>query len=215
MNNPERRNVRPIDIDFADGYAVVVTFDGDLWKVRGLQGDLQNITWQRIACGMQEPSAVQIKDGKIFVFGRNGITKVTPGKKGLVYENHSSDFWQSADTRDFAHSLSVDHKGHFYFSKGGQQNDYPSKHSGRILKIDDGKKVKVFASGLRNTYLTTRPGTDEIYASDQQGHWIPATPIHRIMEGGYYGFQPAAPWNVPEPKITPPLCWIPHTVAGS
>ena len=215
MNNSERRNVRPIDIDFADGYAVVVTFDGDLWKVRGLQGDLQNITWQRIACGMQEPSAVQIKDGEIFVFGRNGITKVFSGKEGLVYKNHSSDFWQSAETRDFAHSLSVDHKGHFYFSKGGQQNDYPSKHSGRVLKLDDDNKVSIFASGLRNTYLTIRPGTDEIYASDQQGHWIPATPIHRIMEGGYYGFQPAAPWGVSEPKITPPLCWIPHTVAGS
>lgn len=215
MNNPERRNVRPIDIDFADGYAVVVTFDGDLWKVRGLQGDLQNITWQRIACGMQEPSAVQIKDGEIFVFGRNGITKINPGKGELVYENHSSDFWQSAETRDFAHSLSIDHKGNFFLSKGGQQNDFPSKHSGRVLKIDDDKNVSVFASGLRNTYLTTRPGTDEIYASDQQGHWVPATPIHRITEGGYYGFLPAAPWDVPEPKITPPLCWVPHTVAGS
>ena len=215
MDNPERRNVRPIDIDFADDYAVVVTFDGDLWKVRGLQGDLQKITWKRIACGLQEPSAVQIKDGEIFVFGRNGITKVFSGKEGLVYENHSSDFWQSAETRDFAHSLSVDHKGHFYFSKGGQQNDYPSKHSGRVLKLDDDNKVSIFASGLRNTYLTIRPGTDEIYASDQQGHWVPATPIHRIVKGGYYGFQPAAPSDVPEPKITPPLCWIPHTVAGS
>ena len=106
--------------------------------------------------------------------------------------------------------------GSFYITKGGQQNDFPSKHSGRVLKISpDGKKVSVFASGLRNAYLSIRPGTDEIYASDQQGHWVPATPVHRIVEGGYYGFKPAAPWGVPEPEITPPLCWIPHAVAGS
>lgn len=216
--NPERRNIRPIDIAFSsDGsFAVVVTFDGDLWKVRGLEGDLQKILWQRIASGLHEPSSVRIRDGEIFVFGRNGLTKVTRHKGKLVYENHCSDFWQSAETRDFAHSLSIDEQGDFFISKGGQQNDWPSKHSGRALKISrDGKEVHVVSSGLRNAYLGIRPGTDELYASDQQGHWVPATPIHRIEKGGYYGFEPAAPWNEPEPEITPPLCWIPHTIAGS
>jgi mono/diheme cytochrome c family protein len=215
MDNPERRNVRPIDIAFAEGYAVVVTFDGDLWKVTGLEGDLRNVEWQRIACGLHEPSAVGVKDGAIFVFGRNGITKVISSHDGLLFENVSSDFWQSADSRDFAHSLSIADDGSMLICKGGQQNDYPSKHSGRILKIGADKNVSVFASGLRNAYFGIRPGSDEIYASDQQGHWVPATPIHRIVEGAYYGFQPAAPWGVPEPELTPPLCWIPHTVAGS
>ncbi|MEJ6569378.1 MAG: c-type cytochrome [Akkermansiaceae bacterium] len=215
LENPDCRNVRPIDIDFADGYAVIVTFDGDLWKVTGLEGDLQKIEWQRLASGLHEPCAVRVKNGEIFVFGRNGITKVIPSKELLVFENVSSDFWQSADSRDFAHSLSIADDGSMLICKGGQQNDYPSKHSGRVLKIDADKNVSVFASGLRNAYFGTRPGTDEIYASDQQGHWVPATPIHRIVEGGYYGFQPAAPWGVPEPEITPPLCWIPHTIAGS
>ena len=214
-DNFYRRNVRPIDIDFGDGYAVVVTFDGDLWEVRGLQGDLQNVEWQRIASGLHEPCGVRVREDGIFVFGRNGVTRVISDDRSLVFENYSSDFWQSADSRDFAHSLDFDHDGNLFLSKGGQQNDYPSKHSGRVLKIDQDKKVGVFASGLRNPYLSVRPGTDEIYASDQQGHWVPATPIHRIVEGGYYGFQPAAPWGVPEPELTPPLCWIPHTVANS
>lgn len=214
MDNAKRRNVRPIDIAFAKDYGVMVTYDGDLWKVRGLQGDLQKVEWQRIACGLHEPSGVRLQDEEIYVFGRNGVTKVIPGRN-LVYQNYSSDFWQSAETRDFAHSLDFDSQGRLFISKGGQQNDYPSKHSGRVLKFDEDKKVSVFASGLRNVYFSFRPGTDEIYASDQQGHWVPATPIHRIVEGGYYGFQPAAPWGVPEPEVTPPLCWIPHTIAGS
>ncbi|MDA7537517.1 c-type cytochrome [bacterium] len=215
MSNDERRNVRPIDIAFADDYAVVVTFDGDLWKVSGLEGDLKEIEWRRIAGGLHEPSGVRIKGDEIFVFGRNGVTKIIRENGRLVYQNYSSDFWQSAETRDFAHSLDFDSKGQLFISKGGQQNDFPSKHSGRVLKIDHDKKVSVFASGLRNVYFSFRPGTDEIYASDQQGHWVPATPIHRIVKGGYYGFQPAAPWGVPEPEVTSPLCWIPHTIAGS
>ena len=215
VDNPERRNVRPIDIDFGKDYAVVLTYDGDVWKVRGLQGDLQNITWQRIASGMNEPCAIRIKDDEIYVFGRNGISKIHYQDGPLTLENYCNDFWQSAETRDFPHSLDFDHEGNLFISKGGQQNAYPSKHSGRVLKIDGDKKVSIFAEGLRNTYFTIRPGTDEIYASDQQGHWIPSTPVHRIVKGGYYGFQRAAPWGKPEPEVTPPLCWIPHTVAGS
>jgi len=215
IDNPERRNVRPIDIDFGKDYAVVLTYDGDVWKLRGLQGDLQNIKWQRIASGMNEPCSIRIKDDEIHVFGRNGISKIHYQDGPLTLENYCNDFWQSAETRDFAHSLDFDHEGNLFLSKGGQQNDFLSKHSGRVIKIDEDKKVSIFADGLRNTYFTIRPGTDQIYASDQQGHWVPATPVHRIVEGGYYGFQRAAPWGKPEPEITPPLCWIPHTVAGS
>lgn len=214
MSNPERRNVRPIDLAFTKDFAVMVTFDGDLWKITGLEGDLQNVEWQRIGGGLHEPCAVRLRGDEIYVFGRNGVTKVIPNQGEAVYENVCSDFWQSADTRDFAHSLSITDDGTMFICKGGQQNDYPSKHSGRLLKIQD-DKVSVFATGLRNAYVSLRPGTNELYASDQQGHWVPATPIHRIVKGGYYGFEPAAPWGVPEPEVTSPLCWIPHTIAGS
>ncbi len=215
LAHPAGRNVRPIDLAFAETYAVMVTFDGDLWKVRGLEGDLKKIEWQRIASGLHEPCSVRVRGHEIFVFSRNGITKVRSDGAALVYENYSSDFWQSADSRDFAHSFDFDDEGNIYLSKGGQQNDFPSKHSGRVLKIDQERKVSVFASGLRNPYLSVRPGTAEIYASDQQGHWVPATPVHRITPGAYYGFRPSAPWGLPEPPLTPPLCWIPHTVASS
>lgn len=220
-DNLWRRNVRPSGIDFfPDGRAAVVTFDGDVWIVSGLDAKLADVRWKRIAGGLHEPNSVRICDGKdIFVFGRNGVTQLIDSDgdgETNTYYNHCSDFWQSAETRDFAHSMDIARDGSFYVTKGGQQNDFASKHSGRALKISpDGKEVSVFASGLRNAYLAIRPGTDEVYASDQQGHWVPATPIHRLVEGGYYGFKPAAPWGVPEPEITPPLCWIPHVVAGS
>ena len=221
IENPHRRNIRPSGIDFfSDGRALVVTYDGDLWEVSGLADETIPISWRRIAGGLHEPNSVRIRDDReIFVFGRNGIThfeKLESVGEVRYYQTFCRDFWQSADTRDFAHSMAIADDGTFFITKGGQQNDFASKHSGRTLKISpDGKKIEVFASGLRNAYLAIRPGTDEIYASDQQGHWVPATPVHRIVEGGYYGFQPAAPWDVPEPPVTPPLCWIPHAVAGS
>ena len=219
-DNPWRRNVRPSGIDFfPDGRAVVVTFDGDVWIASGLDGGLGSISWRRIAAGLHEPNEVRVgAEGEIFVFGRGGITRLDRllgSGEVRMYKNHCSDFWQSADTRDFAHSMAIDAGGAFFISKGGQQNDFPSMHSGRALKVAPDGRVSVFASGLRNAYLSIRPGTGEIYASDQQGHWVPSTPIFQLVEGGYYGFRPAAPWGQPEPEITPPLCWIPHAVGGS
>ena len=220
-DNPQRRNVRPSGIDFfPDGRAAVVTYDGDVWIVSGLDRGLESVSWKRFAGGLHEPNSIRIRGGKeIFVCGRNGITELidTDGDgEANHYRNHCSKFWQSAETRDFAHSMVIAGDGSLFITKGGQQNDLPSKHSGRALRISaDGEQVEVIASGLRNAYLCLRPGTDELYASDQQGHWVPATPVRRLVRGGYYGFKPAAPWGVPEPNIAAPLCWIPHAVAGS
>ncbi|MGI9239772.1 MAG: DUF6797 domain-containing protein, partial [Verrucomicrobiales bacterium] len=220
-DNAQRRNLRPSGIDFfPDGRAAVVTYDGDVWIVSGLAGGLESVRWKRFAGGMHEPNSVRIRgENEIFVCGRNGITQLIDRDgdgEADIYRNHCSQFWQSAETRDFNHSMGIGTDGSFFITKGGQQNDLPSKHSGRALQISpDGRRVQVVASGLRNAYLCIRPGTDEIYASDQQGHWVPTTPLLQITRGSYYGFKPAAPWGVPEPAIAAPLCWIPHAVAGS
>src|SRR5205085_10994261 len=48
--NPWRRNVRLADIAFfSDGRAAAVTFDGDVWIISGLAGDLNEVKWRRFA----------------------------------------------------------------------------------------------------------------------------------------------------------------------
>src|SRR4051812_41907242 len=56
MENRWRRNVRLADIAFfSDGRAAGVTFDGDVWIIAGLQGDLREVTWRRFTSGLHEP----------------------------------------------------------------------------------------------------------------------------------------------------------------
>jgi len=220
LDNPWRRPVRPTSIAFfKDGRAAVGTVDGDLWIVSGLEKTLAAVSWRRFTCGLHEPYSVAIRDGEIFIFDRSGLKRLHDRDGDGMADFHEwfcHDFWQSAETRDFPHDMALRPDGGFYLIKGGQQNDHLSKHSGRVLSISTGgDRVEIFSSGHRNGFLGIDPDSGDLFACDQQGHWIPATPVQRLHRGGYYGFKRAAPHGVPEPGIEDPITWLPHRAAQS
>src|SRR4029078_10697575 len=99
----------------------------------------------------------------------------------------------------------------------GQEITRKSPQGGRILEVSaDGLTVKEIATGLRQAYLGINPKTGVLTASDQQGHWVPSTPIHHIKPEAhaYFGFEEAAPVPVPS-SIQEPVFWIPHEVNQS
>jgi mono/diheme cytochrome c family protein len=215
-----KRKVRPSGIDFLpDGRAVVCTIDGDVWLVSGLDGGTAR--WKRFASGLHEPQNVCVRDGEIFAYTRNGIEQLLDrDKNGEAddYRMFCNRFLQTADTRDFPHSMVLRPDGGFYLTRGGQMVDHLNDHGGRVLSVSpDGKDVRVFATGLRNAFLCCRDPDGLLTASDQQGNWVPATPVHRIEDGGYYGYRRGAPGgeSAPEPPVHPPICWIPHREAQS
>ena len=216
--NPWKRRIRPVGIDFfPNGDAVVVTFDGDVYRISGLGITDDKLIWTRIAAGFNEPQSICIREEDIFVFSRLGITRLVDrdadGETDF-YEMFCNRFTQSAESRDHALSLVVRPNGSFMISKGGQQPVAGSPHSGRILSISaDGKQVDYFAYGLRNGYLSSHPSEDLVTAGDQQGNWVPATPFHIVRPDSFLGYELGAP--AVEQEIQPPALWIPHRVAQS
>ncbi len=220
LKNSSRRPVRPTSLAFfADGRAAVSTVDGDVWIVSGLDHALSAVSWRRFTCGLHEPYSVAIRDGEVFTFDRSGLKRLKDFNgdgEADFHEWFCHDFWQSAETRDFPHDMALRPDGGFYLVKGGQQNDHLSRHSGRVLSVSrNGESVEVFSSGHRNAFLGIDPDTGDLFACDQQGHWVPATPVQKLQRGGYYGFKRAAPHGVDEPGIELPLTWLPHRVAQS
>lgn len=216
--NPWKRRIRPVAIDFfPDGEAVLVTFDGDVYRLSGLAGDNDQIKWRRIAAGFNEPQSIRIRDNDIFVFSRLGITRLLDrdldGETDF-YEMFCNRFTQSADTRDYPMSLALRPDGSFVIAKGGQQVNARSPHSGRAMTVSaDGEQVEYLGYGLRNAYISSHPTKDLITASDQQGHWVPSTPFLVIREQRYFGYEPGAPER--EAPIHPPALWMPHRVVQS
>ena len=220
VNNPWRRPVRPSGIAFyEDGRAVVTTVDGDVWIVSGMGGDVKALKWKRFAAGLHEPYSVVVREREVFVFTRSGLQRLLDrdnDDEADFYEWYCHDFWQSAETRDFPHDMVLRSDGGFYLVKGGQQNDHLSKHSGRVLSVSpDGNKVEVFSSGHRNAFLGLDSESGDLFACDQQGHWVPTTPVQRLRRGGYYGFRPASPGGNGLPGVEVPVTWIPHRAGQS
>ena len=233
MPNPWKRNVRAVDVSFFDeSQAALVTFEGDVWMVDGIDSDLKELEWQRYASGLYEPQSIEVVEGTVYVFGKEGIVRLhdlNEDGSADYYENFSNLMEQSIETREWASDMVAAPDGSFYVSKFGALDLGPetsspksimgfrtgSHYDGSIVRISsDGRKAEHYATGFRGPYLGLNPKTGVLSASDQQGNYMPSTPILLVNEGDYYGVSATA-HREPIPEITPPLTWIPHSVDRS
>jgi cytochrome c551/c552 len=239
--NVWKRNVRLADVDFLDdrGNAVGVTFDGDVWMISGLKGDLEKVTWRRFASGLHEPMSVVVRraagDGRlkmedggktaaasceIFVYDRSGIWKLVDSNGDGEcdrYEMFCNLFAQTAETREFPNSMKLGPDGSLFVSKGGQEGTTRGKHNGTVIKVAaDGKSFEVVGHGLRQPFIGVNPVTGLVTASDQQGNWVPSTPIQVIRDNQFYGHLPTVAKDEVYPQtVAEPLVWLPHPVNPS
>lgn len=232
LPNPWSRNVRVADVAFwPDGKAAVVTFSGDVWIIEGIDHDLKKVKWRRFASGIHEPMSIEIRKNDVYVFGREGIVRpLDLNGDGMAdyYENFSNAMLQSSESREWAADMALGPDDCFYIAKGGALNNGPgltpfvakgfragSLQAGTICRVSqDGRSVEVLATGMRGPYLGVHPKTGVITGSDQQGNFVPSTPLFLVEKGHYYGVSPTMhrPGN---PKVDPPLTWIPHNVDRS
>ena len=232
LHNPWKRNVRVADISFfKDGHAAAVTFDGDVWLIEGIDQNLKNIRWRRFASGLYEPMSIEVVKDKIYVFGREGIVRLNDlNNDGMAdfYENFSNVMAQSSESREWAADMVYASDGSFYIAKGGSLSNGPgvtaqvgkgfragSDENGTVLKISpDGRKSEVVATGLRGPYLGFNSEKGILTSTDQQGNFVPSSPIYVVKKGDYFGVIPTL-HRKDKPAITPPLTWIPHRVDRS
>ena len=218
--NPWQRKVRSSAMAFDNrGWMWVTTFDGDLWLAQPMDEASRGMQWRRVAAGLHEPMSVCLKEGEPYIYTRNGIICLKDRDGDGDYEeqeNFCNRFTQTAETREFAMAMVLADDGNFYLAKSGQQLTYQGVDNGKILRVSsDGAQVETIATGLRQPYVGYIPQWDLLMASDQQGHWVPSTPVHWIRHGHHYGFRPSAEVVPPSQPITEPLCWIPHRVVQS
>lgn len=227
---------------FADGRAAVCTHLGEVWIVSGIDADLANVTWKRFAAGLFHPMGLKIVDDVVYVAGRDQVTRLhdrTGDGEADFYENFNNDFLLTAQFMGFVFDLHTDPQGDFYFAssspvkRGGSGFDRIHAHHGNIMKLSkDGAKLEVFASGLRQPNGMAVGPKGEITVGDNEGSWVPSTPLHWVRKGDFLGVVDAAhrelkttPWREDlragrkpflDPNEAPkPLCWIPYHIDNS
>lgn len=197
-------------VDFLpNGDAAVCTIHGDVWLVSGVDDKLEKLTWRRYATGLFQPLGLRVRDGKVFVLGRDQITRLHDENgdgEADFYENFHNGIATSRGGHDYVTSLDMDAKGNFY---------YVDPHGAHRIAAD-GAKAETIASGWRNPNgMGVSPDGTIVTVAPQEGTWTPSSAISEARPGGWYGFG--------GPRVTPErplgydahLCWIPHQVDNS
>ena len=222
QENPWQRGLRPGDIQFLeDGTGAMVTLDGDVWLVRGMHERNDTARWRRFASGLHEPLTLAVRDNEIYVYDRNGIWRLRDTNRdgeADVHELFSNVFAQTADTREFPNTVRLAPNGEFVIAKGNQQAATIGKHNGHVLRVSaDGRRMTVLGYGFRQPNIGVNIRTGLVTASDQQGNYVPSTPLHIVRDRQYYGFlsDKLQPREVYPAPIADALTWIPHPVNAS
>jgi len=200
---------------FSNGDCAVCSVSGDVWVVSGIDEKLEQLKWRRFATGLFQPLGLKIVDDKVYVLGRDQITRLhdlNNDGEADFYENFNNDVKVTTNGHAYTTNLETDPQGNFYYTKSGDGTE----HGGTVLKVSrDGSKLEVFATGLRNVNGAGAGPHGEITVADNQGEWVPASRIDVVSPGKFLGYQPMSKRNPPPTDPGKPLCWMPQNVDNS
>ena len=212
-DNPDHALLFASGVDLAkDGTAYVCTMHGDVWRVTGIDAALRELKWVRYATGLFQPLGLKVRNGQVYVLGRDRITRLedTDGD-GVAdhYVNFHDAISTSTGGHDYVTCLEQDTAGNFYYV------DPVGLH--RVTA--DGRSTMLMAAGFRNPNgMGVHPEGRILTVAPQQGTRTPSSGIwevHSESPGLWGGYS--------EPHVTAerplgydvPLCWIPHPVDNS
>ena len=213
--------------------AAIATWSGDVWRVDGLDEDLDELRWTRMATGLHQPFGVLAEDDGILVLGRDQITRLEDSNndgEADRYRVHSNTPRNSQHFHEPASGLMRDEEGRLIWVKAARHAKFGlHDHHGSILRLDEnGQDYEVLARGLRAPVGLTRLPDGSLLTTDQEGHWMPANRINILRpsatnppflgngwsSGGSKerqersGEQVYKGWTQAVERTTPPLCWL-------
>jgi hypothetical protein len=229
IENPWKRRVRFGGFDFfSDGKsAAFCTHDGDVWIVTGIDDRLEHLTWRRFASGMYETLGLAIVNDVIYTSGRDQITRyhdLNHDGEADYYENFNNQYMSTEGFHEFVFDLQRDNAGNFYFSKAnpvnsggpgfgrGGANGTVCSQAGSLFKLSpDGRHLEILARGFRAPNGIGVSPDGQVTTSDNEGTWVPATPINWISKPGQFcGVINNLITKEVADTWTPPLCWLSH-----
>jgi hypothetical protein len=227
-------------LDFTDDGRLVVTTSGSVssggWVPNAEPGEvflLDNVLGDtsadqvvptKVATDLLNPMGVDVIGAEIFVSERDQLTRLTDPDGDGFYDLHTkvAEWPDGGNFHEFAFGLVHDDEN-FYVNLsvaidngGATTNPQPAQNRGTAIKINRATgEVGYIAGGLRTPNGVVLSDTGELFATDNQGGWLPASKLVEVKQDRFFNHYttPAGPFD--QNPVTPPALWIPQNEIGN
>ncbi|NLT69537.1 MAG: hypothetical protein GXX91_02435 [Verrucomicrobiaceae bacterium] len=226
-----------------DRLAVAVR-KGEIWFIEGgLSKNREDIKYHLFASGLHEPLGLTRDGDDLLVAQRCEITRLRDANKDGVADAYltEADGWAvTGNYHAYTYGPERDGAGNLWVTLNlgmGELSDNSAGWHGWGGIIGSDGRFSPRSLGMRSPSGLGANRDGEMFFTDQQGTWIPATPVYHLRPGVFYGNQeslpsldhPDAPFrmktippvNVPYPEalascpeFVPPAVWLPYNKMG-
>jgi hypothetical protein len=232
-------------MDFtADGKLAVAIRKGEVWLLDGvLEPALGKVGYTLFASGLHEPLGV-LRDGdSLLVAQRTEVTRLRDTNRDGVADEYLSAGrgWNvSGSYHGYAYGPKRDGRGNLWVALNLDMGDRTDNQAawrgwGGVLGADG--TFQAMVGGMRSPCGLGANLAGDMFCVDQQGTWIPSTPIYHLRKGAFFlnpeGIASQArpdsplklsapvPNKVPYPdavralpEMVPPAVWLPYNKMG-
>ncbi|CAM5384846.1 hypothetical protein SALBM311S_04816 [Streptomyces alboniger] len=194
---------------------------GEVYILDNVTGDTgpEKVTYKKIADGLKEPMGIKYVDGKLYVSEKHQLTELsdTKGDNTAGEIRKVAEWPYGGNFHEFAFGLLYE-DGNFYLNLsvainyGGATTDpQPAANRGTTIKVNKKTgKVSYLAGGLRTPNGIGRGPKGELFVTDNQGGWLPASKLLHIKPGRFFNHHtnPDGPFD--DRAVTKPVLWLPQ-----
>lgn len=170
-----------------------------------LPGASRRWTARNLATGLMDPAGLAFLGSALYAGETDRISKITlEGVRSTVVPVVTSG-------NNHEYNYSVVARGDRLVATLGQAfPPQPSRDRGLVIEVDPATgRAEFLAGGLREPNGLAMGPEGELFATDNQGHWVPTSKLVHIAKGRDFGYDnPLAPFGDLAP--TPPALWLPH-----
>ncbi len=183
---------------------------GSVWVLGGVLTGIQSqVTYHLFANNLYAPTGLTVVGGQIYVIDANTLKLLTGNDStGTAVVTDITRSWHQGGGQPAIADLKY-LNGYFYTSignSGGLSVDGASIAMG-TAKIAANGNVQMLCTGYRNPGGAGINTQGDIFATDNQGEWLPSSKIINVVPGRYYGYgglvSNGKTWS-------PPAVWIPE-----
>ncbi|MGV9391240.1 family 16 glycoside hydrolase [Streptomyces olivaceus] len=182
------------------------------------------VTVKKVASGLREPMGIKYVDGSLYVSQKHELTRLVDGDGDEVTDEYRTvATWPyGGNFHEFAFGL-LYRDGYFYVNLsvaidlgGATTTPQPAPDRGTTYRISKKTgKISPIAGGLRTPNgIGWGPG-GELFATDNQGGWLPSSKLVQIKQDRFFNHhtEPVGPFE--DSPVTRPVLWLPQNEIGN